>query len=234
MKKRPVPAFECFLEKQERVLGFCFLAVHILLTPLLKNLMKEFLPGALSDAQWTTLYYLVSFLLILLFLRSLLFRDWDRFCDFKLPCLLAMIPTHLVYVGLSLIGAVLLLLLPEELFELYDGFLTEYLTMHSRSMLVPLVLLSPIAEEVLFRGVLFGTLRVKNRAVAYFVSVGLCVACSVVPYAVNHPDATAVFYMLQQLPFVFALTWCYERVGTVWSPALYHALFNLVTVLMQG
>ena len=100
-------------------------------------------------------------------------------------------------------------------------------------MLVPLVFLAPIAEETLFRGVLFGALREKSRALAYIVSLGVYVAVCIFPYLLRVSAIPALFYALDILTFAFALTWCYERSGTVWSPILYHALFNLITVLMQ-
>lgn len=233
MKKRPVPEFHSNLTNSERILGFCFLGVHILLLPLLMGMMKEYLPGALSDAQWETMRYLVSFVLIIACLRPMMFRDWDRFCDNKLPCMLIMVPSHLVCIGLTLAMSLVVLFLPGDPLTIYDEMLPEFVSRNSRSMLVPLVFLAPIAEETLFRGVLFGSLREKNRVLAYIVSLGVYVAFSIFPYLMHYSGLTVVFYAMDVIPFAFALTWCYERTGTVWSPVLYHALYNLVTVLMQ-
>lgn len=233
MKKRLAPLFQCFLTKPERILGFCFLGVHILLLPLVMGMMKTYLPGTLTDAQWETMRLLVSFLLIIACLRPMLLRDWDRLCDNKLPCILALIPSHLVCIGLTLAVSLVLVLLPGDLMTAYDELLPEFISRNGRSMLVPLVFLAPITEEVLFRGVLFGTLREKNRALAYIVSLGVYIAFSTFPYALNSSWLPAVFYALDILPFAFALTWCYEHVGTIWTPVLYHALYNLITVLMQ-
>lgn len=77
------------------------------------------------------------------------------------------------------------------------------------------VVVAPIVEEVLFRGLLHNALRVRVGRAAILVSSGL--------FAVTH------LYIINFLP-VFALgvllAWLYERRGSLWAPIVAHAFAN--------
>lgn len=226
------PPFVCTLTKTERLLGAFLLPVHVFLLPVLLSMLLEYWPTGFSAVQRNTLYFAISFVLILLLMRSFLRKEWDRLCDYKLPSLLLIVPAHLLCVFLSFIVIGLTMLLPEELSALYDQALTELSGLSGEGSFTLLVLLVPIVEETLFRGLVFGTLREKNRLAAYLISALLYVICAVWQYAVRYPNASILFYAMQELPMAFALAWCYERSGTLWSPILYHAAYNLIPSLM--
>ena len=226
------PPFVCSLTKKERLLGAFLLPVHVFLLPVLLSMLLEYWPTDFSAVQRNTLYFAITFVLILLLMRSFLRKEWDRLCDYKLPCLLMIVPAHLLCVLLSFVVVGLTLLLPEELSALYDQALMELSGLSGEGSFTLLVLLVPIVEETLFRGLVFGSLREKNRLAAYLVSVLLYVLCAVWQYAVRYPNASILFYALQEIPMAFALAWCYERSGSLWSPILYHAAYNLIPSLM--
>lgn len=227
------PPFVCSLTKKERLLGAFLLPVHMFLLPVLLSMLLEYWPTGFSAVQRNTLYFAITFVLILLLMRSFLRKEWDRLCDYKLPCLLMIVPAHLLCVLLSFVVVGLTLLLPEELSALYDQALMELSGLSGEGSFTLLVLLVPIVEETLFRGLVFGSLREKNRLAAYLVSVLLYVLCAVWQYAVRYPNASILFYALQEIPMAFALAWCYERSGSLWSPILYHAAYNLIPSLMS-
>lgn len=227
------PPFVCSLTKTERLLGAFLLPVHMFLLPVLLSMLLEYWPTGFSAVQRNTLYFAITFVLILLLMRSFLRKEWDKLCDYKLPCLLIIVPAHLLCVLLSFVVVGLTLLLPEELSALYDQALMELSGLSGEGSFTLLVLLVPIVEETLFRGLVFGSLREKNRLAAYLVSVLLYVLCAVWQYAVRYPNASILFYALQEIPMAFALAWCYERSGSIWSPILYHAAYNLIPSLMS-
>jgi len=80
------------------------------------------------------------------------------------------------------------------------------------------IVLAPVVEEILFRGVVFGFLRqVFRGSVAYWASA--------LAFAAIHMN------LLTFVPLVFiglVLAWVYERTGRLVAAMLTHALFNAV------
>ena len=86
------------------------------------------------------------------------------------------------------------------------------------------VLFAPIAEEVIFRGLVYTRLR---RAMPAWLA---CVLASLV-FAVLHGQLLWIAYAFLM---GVALTLVFERTGTLWSSILVHITFNLAgTYLVQ-
>jgi membrane protease YdiL (CAAX protease family) len=67
------------------------------------------------------------------------------------------------------------------------------------------VLIGPVVEEVLFRGVVFGSIRQKNRILAYVVSMVLFSVYHIWQYCGGLRGPHALHYAIQYLPVCFAL-----------------------------
>jgi membrane protease YdiL (CAAX protease family) len=85
------------------------------------------------------------------------------------------------------------------------------------------VVLAPLGEEVLFRGLLQSMFR------RYLHSPWAAVICTSILFAAVH------FTVLQSLPALFALSlalgYNYERTGRLYSPIMIHMLFNSVMIV---
>ena len=88
------------------------------------------------------------------------------------------------------------------------------------------VFLGPIVEEVLFRGLIYGALRRRSRALAWAVSIAAFSLYHVWQFALTEPLmlVTAVLY----IPASAALNWSYERSGSIWAPIAFHMLTNAI------
>jgi membrane protease YdiL (CAAX protease family) len=127
----------------------------------------------------------------------------------------------------AMLGALLILITgteaqPEQL--LFDDALAGGL----RTVLagVAAVLLAPVAEELLFRGLLYRALRRRR-------SVAAAAILSSLAFAVIHADVAASAPLaLLNLALLGAL-WAviYERTGSLIVPIVAHAVFNLLTLL---
>ncbi|MBI4858897.1 MAG: CPBP family intramembrane metalloprotease [Candidatus Riflebacteria bacterium] len=100
----------------------------------------------------------------------------------------------------------------------------EPIATHGAAALVvvlALVVVAPIVEETLFRGVLFTALRH-----ARFSRWGAIVASALL-FSLIHPplDAVAV------IPLGMALAWVYERTGSLAAPVLLHGLANAAVLV---
>lgn len=87
---------------------------------------------------------------------------------------------------------------------------------------VSAILVAPVAEELFFRGFLFGALRRRFRP-------GIAAVASALPFALVH------FYLLL-MPLLFAfgivLAYVYQRRGSLFASMAAHAAFNVVGFLV--
>jgi membrane protease YdiL (CAAX protease family) len=84
--------------------------------------------------------------------------------------------------------------------------------------IVSVVMMAPIAEELLFRGILFNTIKHASYPLAgMFASAAL--------FALVHGS---VALMLPLFVMGFALAWVYEKSGSIIAPIVMHATFNAI------
>ena len=93
------------------------------------------------------------------------------------------------------------------------------------SAFVPCLVASLVALQI---SVLFGTLRHKNRAAAYAVSMLAFSVYHVWGYALDDPGYW--IFLLQYLPAGWLLARCYERTNSIWGSVFFHMLTNALAV----
>ncbi|MDP2357293.1 MAG: CPBP family intramembrane metalloprotease [Beijerinckiaceae bacterium] len=89
---------------------------------------------------------------------------------------------------------------------------------------VMIVILAPLAEELLFRGWIFGSLRAR-------FSAGVTILATAVLFAVVHMDPTGLYPVAVLVPG-FVLSVIRERTGSVKPAVLAHAIYNGVGWLL--
>lgn len=117
-----------------------------------------------------------------------------------------------------------------EFYNINDQAVAAMLRQHPVLMAVGTVALVPVAEECLFRGLIFSQLKPGNRAMAYAVSALLFCAVHVMGYVGSYPAAVLGLCFLQYLPAGLILAWSYERCGSVLAPILIHTTVNILSV----
>jgi len=85
-------------------------------------------------------------------------------------------------------------------------------------------LLGPFAEEIVFRGVLFRTLRAR-------MPLALAIVLSAAAFALLHPYRAAIY----QVGLVGVLSaWVYHRTGSLWPSIVAHAAWNTMLTLQAA
>lgn len=141
----------------------------------------------------------------------------------------------LAAVGLTLGLLPLRMILGTLALELFDGgmeglemrmdvFLPGGLTLHGFVLTLFFTgILVPIAEEMYFRGALYGWLR-KH------VSYPAALAISTLLFGLGHMDSIAV--ALSSMVLGFANAVLYERTRSIWAPIAVHALNNSLAMMV--
>ena len=97
------------------------------------------------------------------------------------------------------------------------------------AMIICAVILAPMVEETLVRGLLFGVIRRKSRIAAYVVSIVFFAVIHVWQYLMAYDFKSVLFAALQYIPAGIALGWTYEKSNTVWAPIILHMVINAIS-----
>lgn len=143
------------LTRAEEGRGWVFFALYVLAFPFLMGLVQRSFGGELPVAEASVIYYLLSVTLVFLVFWSFLKNGFYLLLDW--------LPENLFAFGTGLVGAgalhflVMRLPYPVENPNAYN-YLEQY-AMSPAATVVIVVVLMPIVEEALFRGLLFGAVR---------------------------------------------------------------------------
>ena len=180
--------------------------------------------------QANLIYFLTNFVVV-----SLLFHRWliaslsvvtRHFWSFLQAAVLG----FLFYYALNWLLGMLLIFLELVVPNPNDAYLSELAVGNFRLIAIATVLLAPLVEETLFRGLIFGNLHRKSRLAAYLLSTLLFAALHVWQYVGQVGWSATFLCAVQYLPAGVALGWTYEKSGTIWAPILVHCLINAVAM----
>ena len=208
----------------ERRRGWVFFALYLLVFPYLNAWAQRLLmgEGEAPVAEANVVYYVLLFALALLVFWTFLRHGFSLLVDW--------LPENAFAFVTGLAGAGLLHFLvtlipypvqnPSEMQYLQEFAISPVATA------VLLVVLIPLIEETLFRGLVFGSLRQYSRPLAYVVSVLVYALACVWRYALEIGDPAYLLLFIQYLPMSLALTWCYDNGGSIWSAVALHMTIN--------
>lgn len=232
MTKKP---FKFSMSKNELLCGYIFLPLYIIVLPTLVALIALYIDPNLKNDTLSAIFYLVSFIIVFLMFTKFLKISFSDFIDGRISSIFSIISGFLVYNVLMYLVTILLLFFNVGA-NPNDEAIIGHINLNPGVMIAVSVLLGPFVEETLFRGVVFGSIRRKNRTAAYIVSYLLFAAYHLWDYFVSGFDSTGAFNwglllnMLEYLPGSLALAWCYEKSSSIWSPIFLHMLINTLTI----
>ena len=227
--RRIEPSFENPLSRNQMILGWVYLAVHVFLLPELLNLYAKYSPDAMSDTVVNFLWYGVGIVFCLTVLHSLLRGGFDVLADNPGRCIVAMLLAFFLDYALSGVAGLALMLLESAAPDQSQELTMEAVQADSGIKALTIFIV-PIVEECLFRGVVFGSIRTRSRAWAFVISALAFSAYHVWGYAIGDPGQW--IYVLEYIPISVALAWLYERTGTIWPPIFFHMGINAMSIYL--
>ncbi len=216
------------LTPAEQGRGWAFFALYVLVFPFLMGLLQSSFGGELPVAELSAVYYLLSVTLVFLVFWSFLKEGFHLLLDW--------LPENLFAFVTGLIGAgvlhVLVMWLPYPVENPNTYSYTEQFALSPRATVLILVVLMPIVEEALFRGLLFGSLRTYRRPLAYGLSTVLFALYCVWQFIFTYQgvDLRYLLLLVQYLPMSLALCWSYDKGGSIWTPIALHMAINAISL----
>ena len=219
-----------YLTPGEQIAGTVLLALYLLVLPAARDPLfdlVERLTGAnLSASLRSIVYYYALFAAVVVIFRRFLCRTSRNFTDnLGVACEAALTGLVALY-GLNELVFRLGRVLVGGLTNLNDGLIAAPVPGTPRSTFLIAVVILPIVEETLFRGLVFGGLKGKSRWIAYAASCCLFALSHVWQLASSGLSPLALARTLQYLVPGAVLCRTYERSGSLWSAVAVHAAAN--------
>lgn len=214
------------LTEEEQRVGWVFFGLYLFVFPFLVGLVTRFLDEHLElgipAAESSAIYYAAVLLLLVAVFWNFLKNAFRILQDNTRQNLFALVTGFLG--GLALTVLLSLIPLPVE-----NPVIGDYRAQFLFSPLCTtavVMFLRPMVEEILFRGLLFGSLRKKNRIVAYAVSIGLSAVMAVWQFMLPDGGPLYLLLALRYIPLAAACTWAYDIGGSVFTPMALRVILN--------
>ncbi len=226
-KRKPSYILRPGMTTVQLVCGFCYLPFYLVLLSWGLRWLNGLLGSPLTAFGLNALYFTINFL----FIAAVYHRFfWYSLKDTGLWSFLQTLILAFVFYY-AIIWA-----MDWVLARCAPGFrnpntlnLVSLATGHYWLMVFFSVVLAPIVEETLVRGVVFGAFHRKNRIVAYLASLFLFSFMHTWGYIGQASWQTLVIAALQYVPASVALGWAYEKSGSILTPVALHMLINAIS-----
>jgi membrane protease YdiL (CAAX protease family) len=221
--KRP---FQVTMRRSEIIGGIFWLVIYGFFMGDILGLGLELLGISYTAAQLNALFFLCNFVITALVFWRFLTKNLMLVPGNLLRTLKAMLLGFCIYwllqAGIGIIGD----LLSGRVDIPNDNTIAAIADENYRIMWAGAVLLAPMVEETLVRGLIFGTVRRLNRAAAYAAAALVFAAMHVLSY-LGQMDALTLGYniLAYGMPSI-ALCACYEYAGNIWAPIGLHMIIN--------
>lgn len=214
------------LTVEEQRVGWVFFGLYLFVFPFLVGAVTRFLDEHLelgfTAAESSAVYYAAVLLLLVAVFWDFLKNAFRILKDNTRRNLFALVAGF----GGGLLFTVLLSLIPLPVENPVIGDYRGQFLLSPGFTTAVVMFLRPLTEEILYRGLLFGSLRKKNRPMAYAVSIGLSALAAVWQFAIPDGGALYLLLALRYLPLAAAATWAYDVGGSVLAPMALRVILN--------
>lgn len=232
MKKLSLPRT---LSKTEFRWGIVYLIVHVLVLPWLLGMIGGLLIVSgieISNVSINAVYLLIGFTVLLIIFRRYLMENFEHFIFNPAKSLVIIVIGIIVYFIANVIfDIVITIIAGGDLSSPNNDAVTSMVKSALYPSIALTVLLAPVVEEILYRGVLFSGIGAKSKFWGYLLSTVLFAFSHVYQAMIYSFDPMLFLTMALYLPSGLVLANIYERSGTIWCPIIVHMAINFTVVL---
>lgn len=218
------------MSRSERWLGLLYFLFQLYPLHWLLNWINGAIGTPLSIAWLNFIYFCINFICVFSIFHRFLGRSLSDLGKNLLGTVKdAFLGFCVYYVSSMALAATIVFLFP-WFSNVNDRSVAAMLQLNYLPMVIGTVLLVPVAEELLHRGVIFQWLYCKNHTLGYTVSVLVFCAIHVMGYWGRFDYLTLFLCFIQYIPAGLCLAWAYTQSGNIFAPILMHAVINAMGV----
>ena len=216
------------LNRTETVWGWRYLLFQLLFLPHLLSLAVSLTGLQLRPALLNFLYFSINFLVVILLLGRFLLANLAQTKPVKL-LLTAAVALAGYWIASFGVSHLIALIYP-DFFNVNDQSIAGMAGSDLPLTAIGTVVLVPITEECLYRGVFFGSLFRRSKVLAYCLSVFVFALIHVLNYFGVYPVDLLCLCLLQYIPAGIFLAWAYEKSDSILCPILMHTVINAIGI----
>lgn len=223
---------ESQLTGREQRGGWIFFLLYLFIFPLLvavvRVLLETFFSINPSDTIANLVYHLLLIFACLLYFHRFLATNIKQLFDFLPENLFALLTGFMLYFVLWFLASKI----PLPLTDPTGGDYAYQFRLSPVLTILIYVILMPITEQLFFQGVMFGSLRSYARPLAYLLTVPLFALYSVWHYGLLALDIRFLYNAITYLPAGLALSYAYDRGGSIASPIVLKYIIHALTLFL--
>ena len=224
------PNLSVSLTQKELVGGWLYLAFEALCLFTLLTTLNRYLAHPMSNAEMNFAYFGLNFLAALWIFHDFLDRNGAQFRKHPIEFFQALILGLVAYYVCTWAVGHFIRLIDPGFANANDAAITSMMGSSRFLMTVGTVILVPLAEECLFRGLIFRTLYSSSRWAAYIVSILVFAAVHIVGFITQYSPLELLLSFLQYLPAGLCLAWTYTKADCIFAPIAMHTVINAVAI----
>lgn len=214
----------------EQRIGWGYLLVQMFLLPNLIAVVHDLLGAPLNAAQLNFLFFALNFLCATVIFRKFLLQTLRHTARRIVRCLRAAFLGFIVYYGCMLLISFLLMRFFPDFSNVNDETVFSMTRENFTLMSIGTIVLVPITEELLYRGLIFRQLHGQSRWLGYAVSTFVFCSIHVAGYIGTYDAVTLLLCFVQYIPAGLCLGWAYEQADSLIAPVLIHMTINQIGI----
>ena len=214
--------------RRQTLLGWAYWLISLFVLPSAFETINNQLATPLPESVLNLIFFSVNFLAVVCIFHGFLWESLKAAAEKMWKCLgIAALGIAVHYAALWLITQCNMAIKP-GFSNVNDNSILNMLDEHTPLLAFATVFFVPVAEETLYRGLLFQTMQRQNRLMAYIMSVALFSSIHVMGYVGVYDPLTLTLCFVQYLPVGVILALAYEQTDTIIAPILIHTFINLI------
>ena len=216
------------LTRYEKILGWIYLPLQLLVIPPVLFFLNALAGNPFNETQINFVFFCTNFLLLTLIFHRFLLASGRLSLSAPWKTVSSALLGYAVYMAGSYFLSILIYTLEPEFYNVNDSNIAQLADGNYPLTVFGTVLLVPVAEELLFRGLLFSNFYNRSRTLAYVISIVSFSLLHVLGYIGLYELRMLILSLLQYIPASIALAWAYARADSIWAPILLHMMVNAV------
>ena len=228
---KPINELPVPMTAGETTWGLRYWMFQLVFLPPLLQLSASVLFPALPAGALNFIYYLTNLIALLWIFRAFLDGSIAYTKSHLLKTALTAAVGFAVFEVINISLGYLIGWLMPEFFNINDAAISA--TGKDNLMLTAIgtVVLVPISEELMYRGLLFGMFRRRSRILGYAISIVCFCSIHVMGYVGSFEPLHIFICFLQYIPAGLILAASYDISGSIFAPVAIHTAINAIGVL---
>lgn len=216
------------LNNYEISLGSIYALLELLILPQLAVMVNDWLqlPAWLINC----IVYILNFVCLCAIFHRFLLSSLRKFAENPGLTLRSAGSGFVLYYALTLLISYCSMSLFPDYVNLNDASVSSMVQEGGALMVIATVFLVPVAEELLFRGLLFRGIYDRSPVGAWIISVVSFCVVHIVGYIGIYEPMALLLAFIQYLPAGICLALAYQKSDTIIAPILIHIAINQIGI----